>query len=120
MEDWLPEPFPQHLHLGNAEAAMRNAVAFEPANGAPALFQTGRSHARMISGELLLTDDEVAAFLEWFEDTVAMGTKQFRMLRTGTEEVWVSQFAVDQPYALTGSPGSYRVTLNLMHVRRVA
>ena len=116
-----PASLPQAMLLQHNEGAPSNVSAFQPMVGEPALFQTGSSRARAVSGSLRISDVQRATFLTFYETTLSMGTRQFEWTSDSFDgETWRLQFAEDGAYTLIAQAAGWILQVSLMMVRRVS
>jgi hypothetical protein len=118
--EW-PAELPTDLLIGHSETALANLAAFQPLVGAPALYQVGDSQVRTVPGRLRISDAQRLVWLDFYSDTLAMGTRRFSLQSSGFDgETWQCQLADQQPYQLEGAAAGWWLTLSLVLVRRLA
>lgn len=98
-----------------------NLAEFLPQVGAPALYQIGDSPVVRVSGRVRVTDDQAADFIEFYTETLAMGSRRFTLESDSFDgQEWICQFAKDGPYQLEGAAAGWWLQLSLVLVRRIS
>lgn len=116
-----PSSVPSDLVLTHTEGAPRNVAAFAPMVGPPLLYQVGDVRSVAVQGRIRITDAQRAAFLAWFYDDVAQGSRQFSLTSASFDgETWLCQFDAEQPFALEGAAAGWWLTVSLALVLRLA
>ncbi len=116
-----PVSLPSDLLLGHTEGPPSNVAGFKPLIGAPALYQIGDSPARAVPGRLRISDAQRVTFLEFYQQTLRMGTRPFELTSSAFDgATWLCQFAAENPYQLAGAAAGWWLELSLVLVRQLA
>lgn len=118
--EW-PSTLPSAFVLGHTDQPQVQVAAFEPAVGAPLLYQVGDSRARSFSGKARISDAQRLIFLDFFQTTLAGGSRRFELESASFDgERWLCQFDATGPYRLEGAAAGWWLEVALVLVRRLS